>query len=138
MARVVVPSKEEMTQFKVIPPGLYRARITKCEPAVSKAQNPCLSIIFTILSEGPNPEANAMGTLVPDKPALTNEAMWRINQLYEAITGTAIPKGEYDSAELQQLIRAAIVNQEVNITTQIDTNREPHATRITGYGSPQA
>jgi hypothetical protein len=110
--------------------GIYRATITNQKVATSGAGNPTLRLEFTLQSQGPNPESKTIGKSVWDSYAFTEDALWKINATYKAITGTDIPQAEYTPDELFLLLWNVTRGQTVLVTIEDELYNKEMRPRI--------
>ncbi|MGW8177342.1 MAG: DUF669 domain-containing protein [bacterium] len=129
--RIVIP---EQLSLPPIPPGAYRATITDTKYQTSQNQNPMLRLELTLRSQGPIAEVNTVGRKVFDRIMLMEEAMWRLNLPFKAVTGQDLPKGqEFSVEELCNFIRSHVLNKDVVVNTDLEEYQGTMRERVKSY-----
>lgn len=129
--RIVVPAD---LSLPLIPPGGYRARVSGYKVKTSSSGNSYIFWEFTLMSQGPDEKVSTVGRKVFDQTTLTEESLWKLNQLYNACTGEQLPPGEYSEEELINFVTSRCLNREIFIKIEHDVYQGQTRVRVTSFG----
>ena len=83
--QIVMP---ETFGSKPVAPGAYGAAITNVELKKTKDGTKDMALVeFTLTTQGPDPAEKTIGRKVFDNPVITEETLFRVNNLLKAATG---------------------------------------------------
>ena len=104
-------------ELKTLPEGPCRAVIEGISLGKSKADQPKATVRYICLTELYSKSASetSIGERVLETFSLQSQALWRINDLYKEGTGESLPQGDYEEAELQELLEGALKGTEWNL-----------------------
>jgi len=100
---------------------LYEAQIADCFLGKSQANQPKLTVKYTITSEYDGPEAKAkgfeptVGATVIESFSLQEQAIWKLNDLYKKVTGERIPAGETSEEAFLAAMKKVLVGTPVSL-----------------------
>ena len=117
-----------------IPVATYEASMTSAVPATAQGTgNPMLKVVFTLHSEGPNPEIKTIGRTVKDNLTITPESLWRINMLFLACTGKDLPEANYSLEDFQNLVTGNCMNKQILVDTASEVYQGRPQSKITAF-----
>jgi len=104
-------------ELKTLPEGPCRAVIEGISLGKSKADQPKATVRYICLTELYPKDASesSIGERILETFSLQSQALWRINDLYKEGTGESLPQGDYEEAELQELLEGALKGTEWNL-----------------------
>jgi len=104
-------------ELKTLPEGPCRAVIEGISLGKSKADQPKATVRYICLTElyPKGAPESSIGERVLETFSLQSQALWRINDLYKEGTGESLPQGDYEEAELQELLEGALKGTEWNL-----------------------
>lgn len=97
--------RDETTQFKPIPEGMHRIRISSAEKAQSKTGKDMLALQFDV--SGYSSRLFHYIVFLPDRPEITNR---NLTQFFDAFPG--IQDGDFDTAHWIGQVGACMVKHE--------------------------
>ena len=116
MMKISIP-KDLGGELKTLPEGPCRAVIEGISLGKSKADQPKATVRYICLTELYPKDApeSSIGERVLETFSLQSQALWRINDLFKESTGENLPQGDYEDAELQEILEEALKGTEWNL-----------------------
>ena len=114
--RISIP-KDLGGELKILPEGTCRAAIEGISLGKSKADQPKATVRYVCLTELYPKDApeSSIGERILETFSLQSQALWRVNDLYKEAIGENLPQGDYEDAELQEILEEALKGTEWNL-----------------------
>ena len=123
--QITIP-KDLGGDLKVMPPGPCTAAIEGLSMGKSGTGNPKVTIRWCLTTElyPKGAKETSLGERVLETFSLQEQAMWNLNGLYKAATGENLPQGDYDEAELQEILEDGLKGKEFNLVLGVGMTNE--------------
>jgi hypothetical protein len=132
--KIVVPQDLSLPP---IPPGVYKASVTGYKIKTSaETGNPYVQWEFTLLSQGPTAEIKTVGRKVFDNTTFTEESLWKLASLLEAV-GEKLEPGEFELEDLVNFTTSRVLNKELVLRVEVETYQGQVRTRVKEYKPAQ-
>jgi len=134
----VVITKESISGQDPVPAGIYQAKYNNHSLKDSKAGNPTIWLTFVLETQGANPEIKTIGKKVVDNITLTEDSLWRANELYNAATGEDLPQRAFETEEeFTAFLVAALQNKPLLLDISIGVYKGKPRNSIDSFSTPQ-
>lgn len=117
---LIVPNAKELSGFGTLPPAIYRVMFASYKVKSSKAGNTMICPEFTVLSQGPDESVKTVGRKLFDNWVLCEASLGVVNSAYKALSGQDLPEGEFEEAQLVEIITNNVMGKEVLVDVRIE------------------
>lgn len=129
--KIHIPENISGGELRLLPEGPAQATIQDIFLGKSKTGNPKITIKWVVTSELFDGDADtSIGDNVLDIYSLTEQALWRLNQLYMDATEEPLPQGDYSEEEFLDLLKENLIGLEANLILVTDIVNDKERTKI--------